>query len=71
MKWFYDMKIGTKLMAGFALVGSITAIVGYMGISNMGKINVMADQMYQKELLGVRLRPYACYLSMKRGVQCK
>ena len=53
MKWFYDLKIGTKLMGAFAVVGAITAIVGYMGISNMGKISDMARRMYDKELLGL------------------
>jgi len=32
------MKIAPKLIAAFSLIGSITAIVGFMGISNMEKI---------------------------------
>lgn len=53
MQWFKDLKIGTKLIAAFVAVGIITAIVGYMGIGNMSKINDMADQMYQKDTLGI------------------
>jgi methyl-accepting chemotaxis protein len=42
MKWFYDMKIGTKLIAAFVVTGVITAIVGVLGISGMGKIADLA-----------------------------
>lgn len=53
MKWYYDMKIGTKLIASFVIVGAISAIVGYIGIRNMGDIADRADSMYAKELLGL------------------
>ncbi len=53
MKWFYDMKIGAKLIGAFIIVGAITAIVGYMGIANMGKIAAMAASSYANETLGV------------------
>ena len=53
MQWFKDMKIGTKLVAAFVLVGVITAVVGFMGISNMSKINTMADTMYRQDTLGI------------------
>ena len=53
MKWFYDLKIGTKLITAFIVVGAITAIVGFMGISKMSKINDMGDAMYAKDLLGI------------------
>ena len=53
MQWFKDLKIGTKLVAAFVVVGIITAIVGYMGITNMSKIDDMANQMYQKDTLGI------------------
>jgi methyl-accepting chemotaxis protein len=53
MKWFYDLKIGTKLLTAFVLVGAITAVVGYMGITNMGKISDLAEKMYAKDMLGM------------------
>jgi methyl-accepting chemotaxis protein len=53
MKWFYDMKIGTKLIAAFVVTGVITAIVGVLGISSMGKIAAMSAESYAKETLGV------------------
>ena len=53
MKWYYDMKIGTKLIAAFVIVGAITAIVGFIGIRNMGLIADKTEAMYAKETVGV------------------
>jgi methyl-accepting chemotaxis protein len=53
MNWFNDMKIGKKLIGAFILVGAITAVVGYMGISNMGKIADLAASMYANQTLGI------------------
>jgi methyl-accepting chemotaxis protein len=53
MSWFNDMKIGKKLIGAFILVGAITAVVGYMGISNMGKIAGLAASSYANETLGI------------------
>ncbi|MDP2099807.1 MAG: methyl-accepting chemotaxis protein [Methylobacter sp.] len=47
------MKVGTRLILGFLLVAILTAVTGIIGIANMGKINTAADDLYQKELLGV------------------
>jgi methyl-accepting chemotaxis protein len=53
MKWFYDLKIGKKLIIAFLAVSAITAFVGIMGIKNMSVMNEGAARMYQRELLGV------------------
>ena len=50
---FSNFKIGTRLIAGFVLVASISAVVGFVGISNTSKMNVMAEEMYTKELMGL------------------
>jgi methyl-accepting chemotaxis protein len=47
------MKVGTRLILGFLLIAILTAVTGMIGIANMGKINTAADDLYQKELLGV------------------
>ncbi|MBF0537550.1 MAG: MCP four helix bundle domain-containing protein [Nitrospirae bacterium] len=47
------MKTATKLIMGFLIISVITAVVGVVGVSNMGTINSMADQMYEKETLGI------------------
>ncbi|MBF0539797.1 MAG: MCP four helix bundle domain-containing protein, partial [Nitrospirae bacterium] len=53
MGWFYNMKTATKMIMGFLIVAVITAIVGVVGITNMGTINSMAAEMYEKDLLGI------------------
>jgi methyl-accepting chemotaxis protein len=70
MKWFYDLKIGTRLVAAFAVVGVITAIVGYVGISNMGTINDLAGKMYRMDLLGISYIK-AANIGMVRAVRAE
>jgi methyl-accepting chemotaxis protein len=53
MNWFSNMTIRMKLMTAFIILAIITSVVGFIGIRNMGTINTMADNIYQKELLGV------------------
>jgi methyl-accepting chemotaxis protein len=53
MNWFYDMKIGKKLIAAFIIVGAITAVIGYLGIQGMGKIADLASDSYAKETLAI------------------
>ena len=48
-----NIKIGTKLIGAFLIVSLFTAIVGYLGISNMSELNDEADKLYDNELLGV------------------
>lgn len=53
MQWFKNLKVGVKLVASFLIVSAITAVVGYIGIKNMGEINTQADRMYERELMGL------------------
>jgi len=53
MKWFYDMKIGTRLIAAFVIVGAITAIVGYMGITRLSEVAGLAKEQYGNQTLGI------------------
>jgi methyl-accepting chemotaxis protein len=53
MKWFYDMKIGTRLMTAFILVGAITAVVGYIGIRSLSQVADQAAASYANDTLGV------------------
>jgi methyl-accepting chemotaxis protein len=53
MKSIYNMKIGTRLLAAFIFVGVITAVVGYMGIANLGKSANLAKESYERETLGL------------------
>lgn len=47
MKWFYNMKIGAKLLISFTVVAIIAGIVGVVGITNITKINENDDILYQ------------------------
>ncbi|OEZ86631.1 methyl-accepting chemotaxis protein IV [Janthinobacterium sp. HH104] len=48
-----QMRVGTRLLAAFFCVALMGAIVAGIGIFNMGKIDTMAGQMYNHELLGL------------------
>ena len=69
MKWFYDMKIGAKLIGAFIVVGAITAVVGVMGISNMGKIANLANSSYTNETVAISYLAdaHAALLEMARA----
>ncbi|EHJ48616.1 methyl-accepting chemotaxis sensory transducer [Solidesulfovibrio carbinoliphilus subsp. oakridgensis] len=53
MQWFYDMRVGTKLILAFVLMAVLTALVGSMGIHNLGIMNDLAGAMYTRETLGL------------------
>jgi methyl-accepting chemotaxis protein len=53
MQWFNNLKVRTRLLSAFLFISLLTAIVGMVGIRNMSIMNDKADQMYQRELLGV------------------
>ena len=53
MKWFYDMKIGTRLIGTFLLVASIAALVGYVGIRGLGQLAGQAAYCYAHDLVGL------------------
>ncbi|UXY55791.1 methyl-accepting chemotaxis protein [Pseudomonas tohonis] len=50
MQFISNLKIGVRLIAGFSLVVLLTAVVGVLGIVNLGKVNDLSDQMYSREM---------------------
>jgi methyl-accepting chemotaxis protein len=50
---FNQMKVGTRLIAGFLILSLLGAIVAAIGIFNMSRINQGINDLYQKELLGI------------------
>ncbi|ACH39947.1 methyl-accepting chemotaxis sensory transducer, class 34H [Citrifermentans bemidjiense Bem] len=48
MKWFYDLKLGTKLISGFISVAAIAAIIGYFGIREMHAVEESGTALYEK-----------------------
>ena len=53
MNWFKDIKIGTKLISGFIIVVLFIGLVGLIGISNMKKINVGAEDLYGNNMVSL------------------
>jgi methyl-accepting chemotaxis protein len=53
MQWFRNLKTATKLMSGFALVGVLMGVIGWMGISNMAAINANTENIFEVQLLPV------------------
>ena len=53
MKWFYNLGTTTKLVSAFLLLSAIMAMVGYSGVSGMGKINGMLNTMYERDVRGL------------------
>ena len=53
MQWFYDMRVGKKLVLSFIFMAGLTGVVGYCGIENMSKISGMAATMYVQEFAGL------------------
>jgi len=53
MKWFYDMKIGTKLLSGFVLVAVIAGIIGWVGVSNIRGIAAKDTEMYEGNVIPI------------------
>jgi len=47
MKWFYDLKIATKLVLSFVIVSVIAGAIGFVGISNLNKVSANSEEMYR------------------------
>ncbi len=48
MKWFYNLKIGTKLILGFVVVALIAGGIGLMGVINIQTVDRQDTYLYQK-----------------------
>ena len=59
MKWFNDLKIGTKLLASFVLVAAIAGLIGWVGLSGLGEMKTRADSVYADRLVPIRDLGYA------------
>ncbi len=53
MKWFYDMKIGNRLLMALIFGGSITAVVGFVSIARLGRVSDLSKASYEQETLGI------------------
>jgi methyl-accepting chemotaxis protein len=48
MNWFYNLKIGMKLLSSFLLVALIAGAIGWFGITKINQIAQGSDLLYQK-----------------------
>ncbi|MES0335647.1 MAG: MCP four helix bundle domain-containing protein [Candidatus Magnetobacterium sp. LHC-1] len=48
MRWFYNLKISSRLVTGFVLVALIAGIIGYIGYVNIHKLDDMDTMLYEK-----------------------
>ena len=46
MKWFNDLKLGTKLISAFLLVALLATIIGYIGIRDINIVASTGTEMY-------------------------
>ncbi len=53
MKWFYNLRTGTKLIGGFLVVAVILAVVAVVGYVNMKAINDGLTSMYKDSTLPI------------------
>ena len=54
MKWFTDFKIAQKLISSFIVVALFIGVVGFIGVSNMKKINTNAVSMHDYNLESIK-----------------
>jgi methyl-accepting chemotaxis protein len=48
MKWFYNLKIGTKLILGFVIVALIAGGIGVMGVINIQTVDRQDKYLYER-----------------------
>ena len=53
MKWFTDLSIGTKILAGFAILALVGAWVGWTGYSDVSLINQTVQSMHRNRLVPI------------------
>lgn len=53
LRWFKNLPTRSKLLLSFALVGAIMAGVGYLGLSNMARINSTLESLYLRDMTGL------------------
>ena len=59
MKWFHDLKIGTKLLSTFILVAAIAGLIGWVGLNGLSELQVRSAATYSDRLVPIRDLGYA------------
>lgn len=53
MKWFYNMNISKKLIAGFMLIAVLATCVGVVGLINISNMSDADKLLYEENVLGI------------------
>lgn len=71
MKWFYNLRIGVKLIIGFIFVATIAGIIGVVGVVNIHKIQKADEYLYENmaEPLGELVIIVESYQRMRNNVK--
>ncbi|MFN3357362.1 MAG: methyl-accepting chemotaxis protein [Pseudomonas sp.] len=71
MKWFYDLKISTKLISSFLVVLALTAVMGVFAILQLGAVNQAAQDIKGNWMPSMRaaagMRFYAANYRLKEN----
>jgi methyl-accepting chemotaxis protein len=59
VKWFSDLRIGTKLLSSFLLLAAIAGLIGWVGFSGVSKISANVTAIYNDNLVPIRDLGYA------------
>lgn len=51
MNWFRNLRTSVKLMAGFALLSLIMAVMGFLAVRSLETVNANSENLYQVQLL--------------------
>ncbi len=67
MKWYYNMKIGVKLIIAFLIVAFLAGAIGVIGIINLRSISSLDKKLY--ETMTVPLGEMVVYVEAYQGMQ--
>jgi methyl-accepting chemotaxis protein len=59
VKWFHDLKIGTKLLTSFAVVAVIAGLIGWVGLAGISGMKTRGASLYYDKLVPIRDLGYA------------
>ncbi|MEO8596923.1 MAG: MCP four helix bundle domain-containing protein [Candidatus Solibacter sp.] len=71
MKWFHNLRIGTKLLGSFATVAAIAGLIGWVGLSSTNEMKLRGSATYNDRLIPIRDLGYAnaAFLSSRTEVR--
>jgi methyl-accepting chemotaxis protein len=50
MTWLRNLRVSAKLLTAFSLVAAIIAVVGWLGVFNLGVLNATVRELYEDEM---------------------